>query len=83
LDYKPLLAQLITERERLDRAISVLQALDQEQSLDLIASAAPTRGRGRPLGSRNKPRVATIDPRQDSNSNLRDSAVTFSQSQSG
>jgi division protein CdvB (Snf7/Vps24/ESCRT-III family) len=32
VDYKSLVAQLMTERNRLDRAISLLQTLDEEQS---------------------------------------------------
>jgi hypothetical protein len=47
-----MLAQMIEEREKLDRAIGVLQALDAEQG----KSSQGIRRRGRPLGSRNRVR---------------------------
>jgi hypothetical protein len=75
MDYKPLLAQLITERDRLDCAISALQALDQEQLPVLVAGALRIRARGRPPGSHNKPKVAL----QDSNGLLRESAEELPQ----
>ena len=68
----------MTERDRLNRAISVIQILDQEQSSDFIANPSLTRGRGRPLGSRNKTTVSTIDLPQDSNGEQRESVVSFS-----
>jgi hypothetical protein len=66
VDYKSLVAQLMTERNRLDRAISLLQTLDEEQSSEFIADPQ-TRTRGRPLGSRNKVKLSMHDLPQDSN----------------
>lgn len=77
MDYKALLAQLEAERDRLDRAISVLQDLDQEQSAAVMASNSGQRGRGRPVGSRNKPKASTTDLSEDLNGNIRDRSVSF------
>jgi hypothetical protein len=75
VDYKPLLAQLNTERDRLDRAISLLQTLEQEQSSEFIISSQPPK-RGRPLGSRNKAKGSTNDLAQGFTGELHDSAVS-------
>jgi CheY-like chemotaxis protein len=51
---------MIAERERLSRAIEVLQALDQRTSSPELPDTKLHR-RGRPLGSRNKPKVRGVD----------------------
>lgn len=49
-----MLAELRAERDRLDRAIAAVENLAGEGPTD-----HKTRGPGRPLGSRNKPKVST------------------------
>ena len=57
---KPLIEELIQERARLDRAISVLQALDQKGSA-VDTHVPEKRGRGRPRGSGNKVKQLAAD----------------------
>jgi hypothetical protein len=55
MDVKPLMAEMIAERERLNRAIAALEAFDQHEPL------AESPRRGRPPGSHNKRKVFTPD----------------------
>ncbi len=59
LDLQRILAELIAEREKLDNVICVLSKLRQPKPDGTVVSDKPRRGR--PLGSRNKPKLIGTD----------------------